>query len=304
MSTHIEGLVAAPFTPLKPDRSLNLDAIGPYAELLHRNGVVGGFVCGSTGEGVSLTTDERMQVAARWAQDAPEGFRVIVHVGHTSAQECRALAVHAQQVGAWATGAMGPYYFKPRTMDALVGFCAEVASAQDLPFYYYHIPVLTGVGLPMIEFLRRAADVIPNLAGIKYTHSDLMDYALCRAFDGGRFDVLFGTDEMLLAALAMGARGAIGSSYNFAAPLYNRIIAAFDEGDLLTARALQMKSIELIRLVASAAGSYHTAAKATMGLLGVECGPLRLPLPTITPSELSALRAGLEEIGFAEFRCR
>ncbi len=303
MSDHIEGLVAAPFTPLNPDHSLNLDAIGPYAELLHRNGVVGAFICGSTGEGVSLTTAERMQVAARWAQDAPPDLKVIVHVGHTCTEDSRALAAHAQQVGAWATGAMGPYYFRPRAAEALVGFCAEIASAQDLPFYYYHIPVLTGVDLPMIDFLRQAAGRIPNLAGIKFTNPNLMDYALCQAYDGGRFDVLFGTDEMLLAALAMGARGAIGSSYNFAAPLYNRLIAAFDQGDLATARTLQMKSIELIRLVVSVAGSYHTAAKAIMGLLGVECGPLRAPLPSIAPGGLSALRDGLEGLGFADFCC-
>jgi len=131
-----------------------------------------------------------------------------------------------------------------------------------------------------------------------------MDYALCRAFEGGRFDVLFGTDEMLLAALSLGARGAIGSSYNFAAPLYRRIIAAFDAGDLDTARALQLTSIKLIQLVASAAGSYHTAAKAIMGLIGVECGPLRPPLPNITTEERAALEAGLGRIEFDGFRCR
>jgi N-acetylneuraminate lyase len=304
MPNHLAGLIAAPFTPLTAAGGLNLDAVGPYAELLHRNGVVGGFVCGSTGEGVSLTTAERMQVAERWAHDAPAGFRVLVHVGHTSVEDCRALAQHAQRIGAWATGAMAPFYFKPRTVASLVGFCAQVASAQELPFYYYHIPALTGVSLPMIDFLEQAAPAIPNLAGIKYTHSDLMDYALCREFDGGRFDLLFGTDEMLLAALAMGVRGAIGSSYNFAAPLYNRVIAAFDAGDLVSARALQLRSIRLIRLVAGVAGSYHTAAKAIMGLLGVDCGPLRAPLPNITSAEFAALRTGLEELDFDSMRCR
>jgi N-acetylneuraminate lyase len=301
---HTEGLVAAPFTPLHEDRSLNLEPIGPYAALLHRSGVVGAFVCGSTGEGVSLTTEERMRVAERWAADAPSGLKVIVHVGHTSIGDCRALAAHAQRIGAWATGAMAPYYFKPRTVEALAAFCAEVASAQDLPLYYYHIPVLTGVDLPMIDFLQAAADRVPNLAGIKFTHPNLMDYSLCRAFDGGRFDMLFGTDEMLLPALSMGARGAIGSTYNFAAPLYRRIIEAFGSGDIPTARALQMKSIELIRFVASVAGSYHTAAKAIMGLLGVPCGPLRTPLPNITDEQLRALREGLERIGFFEYCCR
>jgi N-acetylneuraminate lyase len=304
MSTHIEGLVAAPFTPMNPDGRVNLDAVAPMAELLARSGVVGAFVCGSTGEGVSLTVDERMAVAERWAAVAPPGFKVIVHIGHTSVEVCKALAAHAQRVGVCATGLMGPYYFRPRTIDDLVLFCAEVASAQELPLYYYHIPSLTGVDLPMIDFLSVAIDSIPNLAGVKFTHSNLMDFALCAAFEGGRFDILFGTDELLLCGLALGARGAIGSTYNFAAPLYVRLIEAFGSGDLDAARRLQMKSIELVRLLVGSAGTYHTAAKAVMGLLGVECGPPRPPLPAITDEQLRSLRTGLDRIGFFEFCCR
>jgi N-acetylneuraminate lyase len=304
MSTHIEGIVAAPFTPMKADGSVNLNAVGPMAELLARSGVVGAFVCGSTGEGVSLTVDERMAVAERWAAVAPPGFKVIVHIGHTSVEVCKVLAAHAQRIGACATGLMGPYYFRPRTIDDLVFFCAEVASAQELPLYYYHIPSLTGVDLPMIDFLSVAIDSIPNLAGVKFTHSNLMDFALCTAFEDGRFDILFGTDELLLCGLALGARGAIGSTYNFAAPLYVRLIEGFRSRNFETARSLQMKSIELVRLLVASAGAYHTAAKAIMGLLGVECGPPRPPLPTITDEQLRSLRTGLDRIGFFDFCCR
>ncbi|MGQ9730432.1 MAG: dihydrodipicolinate synthase family protein [Candidatus Zipacnadales bacterium] len=304
MTEHIKGLIAAPFTPFHSDGSLNLDAIGPLAELLHRNGVVGGFVCGSTGEGVSLTREERMAVAERWAKDAPPGFRVIVHVGDTSAATAKALAVHAQRVGVWATGAVGPYYLRPSSVEQLVRFCAEIASAQEIPFYYYHIPSLTRIEFKMIDFLTLAADCIPNLAGIKFTGADLMDFELCRAFDDGRFDILYGTDEMLLAALAFGARGAIGSTYNFAAPLYLRLMDAFSAGDLESARALQRRSIDLIRLFTSVADSYHAAAKAVMGIVGVECGPTRPPLPTLTAEQLSALRVGLDQLDFLDYSSR
>ena len=303
MSTHIEGLIAAPYTPMNADGTVNLDMVGPMAEFLHRNGVRGGFICGSTGEGVSLTVEERVALTERWVADAPKGFQVIVHIGHTSIEACKTLARHSEQAGAVATGAMAPYFFRPGSVEGLVDFCAEIAAAQELPFFFYHIPSMTHVDFPMIEFLEVAHGRIPNLAGIKFTSEDLMDFELCRAFDGGRYCMLFGRDEILLAGLALGCRGAIGSSYNFAAPLYNRIIEAFDAGDLETARALQRKSMEMIRFLAGT-GSYHSAAKALMGTLGVECGPNRLPVPTFTPEQSEAVRAGLEELGFFEYCCR
>ena len=84
------GLVAAPFTPFNPDGSLHLEAIAPYARHLREVGVVGAFICGTTGEGASLTTAERRLVAERWVAVAPAGLRVLVHVGHTSLDESRA----------------------------------------------------------------------------------------------------------------------------------------------------------------------------------------------------------------------
>ena len=104
-----------------------------------------------------------------------------------------------------------------------------------MPFYYYDIPVMTGVLFPMPDFLDRAALRIPSFAGIKFTNPDLMAYLRCLRSDGGRFDVAWGIDEYLLAAVALGAAGAVGSSYNFAAPIYHRLLAAMDRGDLAAA---------------------------------------------------------------------
>lgn len=304
LAAHTEGLIAASFTPMHDDGTVNLDAVGPLADLLHRNGVRGAFVCGSTGEGVSLTVEERKALAAQWVAVAPEGFRVIVHVGHTSVPTCRELASHAESVGAHATAAMPPFYFRPSTVEELASFCAEVAAAQAIPFYYYHIPALTGVTVPVAELLERAANCIPNLAGVKFTSPDLADYALARAACNERFDMLYGVDEMLLAALAVGARGAVGSTYNFAAPLYTRIAGAFDTGDLETARALQTKSAQLVRILRAAARSFLSAAKAVMGMVGVECGQVRTPLPPISGEERKALQQTLETVGFEAYCCK
>src|SRR4051812_12692175 len=228
--TPLTGLIAAPFTSFHADGSLNLSMIEKQAQSLVTNRVSGAFVCGTTGEGLSLTVAERQQVAERWQTDAGSKLRVIVHVGHVGLADCQTLAAHAQKIGASAIGCFAPSFFKPASVDDLVQFCAEVAkAAPELPFYYYHMPGMTGVNFAMIDFLKAASDGIPTLVGVKFTHENLMDFLQCLHLENGRFDMVFGRDEVLLGALATGSRAAIGSTYNFAAPIYHRLIEAFSK---------------------------------------------------------------------------
>ncbi len=116
--------------------------------------------------------------------------------GATSAKQSKDLAGHAQKAGAYAVGTMGPVFLKPTRVEELVGFCAEVASgAPDLPFYYYHIPSVSGIELSMIEFIRKAALHIPNFSGIKFTHNNFMEMQQCLHLDNGKWDILHGFDE-------------------------------------------------------------------------------------------------------------
>lgn len=294
------GLIAAPFTPFHADGSLNLDVIPDYASLLRRRGVQSVFVCGTTGEGASLTTEERELVAEAWMRSAEPGLSVIVHVGGCALGEARRLAGHAARIGAAAFAALAPYFFKPASAAMLGEWCAGVASAAaSLPFYFYHIPSMTGVSLSMREFLA-AAEGIPNLAGIKYTHEDLADYAGSLHYRAGRYDLLFGRDELLYEGWMNGARGAVGSTYNYASPLYLQLIASLEEGDLERARMLQDKSIEMIAICNSAGVSHLAASKALMSWLGVDCGPVRLPLAPIDAQQLQALEGRLEAAGYFE----
>jgi N-acetylneuraminate lyase len=297
MHPALTGLVVAAHTPFHADGSLNLDAIEPLAAHYRRQGLTTVFVCGSTGESHSLNPDERRAVTERWlAVVRGTDLRVVVHVGSNSVHDARALAAHAQAKGASAISALAPSYFKPQGVDGLVRTCAAIAGgAPELPFYYYDIPALTGVAIPPAAFLEAADGAIPNLAGIKFTSTDFMNYQLCLRAGGGRFDVPFGSDECLLAALVLGARGAIGSSYGFAASLYQELWRAFDAGDLAAARAAQFRSVRLIQALARP--GYLGAAKALMGWLGVPVGPARLPVPNPGPEALATLRADLESLG-------
>jgi len=297
---HVTGLVPAPHTPMHPDGSVNFDMIDRQAELLVANGVSGAFVCGTTGEGMSLTVQERLDIAQRWQDAAGDQLHVIVHVGHLCLTDSRALAAHAQQIGAFGTGTIAPCFFRPGTVEELVDYCAEVASAApELPAYYYHIPSMTNANFAMMDFLRVGAERIPNLAGIKYTHEDLMDYGRCVRFDGGRFNMLFGRDEILLTALSIGATGAVGSTYNYAAPLYHRIIKAYEAGDLASAQADQARAMEMVDILHRFGGL--VAGKVIMSTIGVDCGGVRSPLRNLSSEERDTIRAELERIGFFDY---
>jgi N-acetylneuraminate lyase len=305
MSTRFRGLVAAPFTPFHADRSLNLDVIPAYARFLRDNGVGAAFVCGTTGEGLSLTLEERLRIAERWVACADDRLRVIVHVGHTCLADARTLTAHAAKIGASAVSALTPCFFKPRNNAEVVNWCEAVASAAPaLPFYYYNIPSMTGIDYPVVDFLAQAQDRIPSLAGVKYTHENLPDYKACVAFAQGRYDILFGRDELLLEGTDAGALGAVGSTYNYAAPLYLRLLAARTAGLATEARALQDAAIKMIAICNGIGVTHLAASKALMAMLGVDCGPARLPLAQPDATQLATLRTRLNEIGFFDFAGR
>ena len=150
------------------------------------------------------------------------------------------------------------------------------------------------------DFLAEAVKRIPTLAGMKFTHEDLMDYLLCRQASRGRLDVLFGRDEMLLSALALGTRGAIGTTYNFAAGLYLRMISEFQAGRLEQARRQQVRSCQMIDILLRY--GVLPGGKQIMKLIGLDCGGLRLPLTGLTPRQATDLRADLKRIGFFDWR--
>jgi N-acetylneuraminate lyase len=291
------GLTAAVFTPMKQDRTLNLGIVPMVVEHLISDGVRGLYVCGTTGEGPLLSSEERRSAAKAYVAAAGGRIPVIVQVGHNSLTEARGLALHAGEIGADAIAAVAPMYFKPESTKVLIDCLCEIASAvPDLPLFYYHIPALTDTQVDVLDLLERAEQHLPSLAGVKYSALTVHEYQACLTCCRGRYTVLFGCDEMLLSGLSVGASGAVGSTYNFAAPLYGAIIEAFEQGNLKEARQLQGLSVQMLRLLYRYRG--QPAFKATMGLLGIDCGPNRLPLDSLSSSEIRSMKQELEEIGF------
>lgn len=293
----IQGLIAATFAAYHEDGSVNLEIIPAIVDKMIQDGLTGVFICGTNGEGPNLTIEERMQIAEAYVKAAQKRLLVLVHVGHSSIAECRKLAKHAEQIGADAISSVAAFYFKPSTIKNLVNSMAEIASAAPkTPFYYYNIPTLTGVAMDMIEFLKLAEEAIPTLAGIKYTASTLHEYQACLNYKEGKFDILFGFDEMLLPALAVGARGAIGSTYTFAAPLYLKVMELYHAGESEAAAAMQMHSVNMVRCLVK----YPPipAQRAIMKVQGFDLGNCRLPLVPLSSEEEENFKRSLEEIDF------
>lgn len=295
----ITGLIAATFSTLNEDGSLALDHIPTLVDKLVQDGLTGIFICGTNGEGPNLTIEERMAVAEAYMAVAKGRLLVMVHVGHPSIEESRKLARHAESIGADAISSVAAFYFKPGSVGNLVDSMAAIASAApNTPFYYYSIPALTGVGMDMVDFLELAEERIPNLAGLKYTAATIHEYQACLNYKRGKFDILYGYDELLLPALAVGARGAVGSTYNFAAPMYLQVMKKFDEGKINEAQQIQLSLVQMIREMVKY--SPIPAQKTIMSMLGFNLGPCRLPLQRISVRDVMNLRGQLETIGFFE----
>ena len=299
----IIGLIDAPFTPFYENGEVNYEPIPAYAKMLHKNGLQGVFINGSSGEGYMLTEEERMKLAEAWIAAAPKGFKVIVHVGSCCVKASRMLAAHAQKIGAWGVGAMAPPFPKIGRIEELVKYIEEIASgAPNLPFYYYHIPAFNGAFLPMVKLLEAVDGRVPNFAGIKYTFESIYEYNQCRLYKNGKYDMLHGQDETILPSLAMGgAQGGIGGTTNYNGRELVGIIEDWKAGNLESARERQNLYQEVINVICHYRGNI-VGGKRIMKLIGLDLGKNRTPFQNMTDEEEISMKKELEAIGFFE-RC-
>ncbi|MCP4760747.1 MAG: hypothetical protein GY870_03125 [archaeon] len=297
----IEGLIAAPFSALDDEGNLNLDVIDNYSKFLIENGVKGVFVNGTSGEGYSLTVEERIATAEKWVEISPEKFIVLIHIGHTSIKAAKKMAVNAQEIGAFGIGSMAPIFFKPSSVEELVDYIEKEASAApNVPYYYYHIPQISGANFPMIDLLRLVKDKIKNFKGIKFSYPDPGDYKKCIEFEDGRFDILYCQDQTILSALILGARGSIGSTYNYAAPLTLKIMEEYFNGNIEESSSLLYKSLKMVDVLENT-GSYFAGAKELMKITGINLGTVRAPLKTISKKQIASIIPELEKLGITGY---
>ncbi|MGB9789529.1 MAG: dihydrodipicolinate synthase family protein [Thermotoga caldifontis] len=288
-------LIAATFTPFKQNLELNTSIINGLVEKLIKDGVKGFFVAGTTGEGLSLTVEERMKLAEKFMESVDDKAKVIIHVGALSLEDSKKLAKHARDIRAHGISLLLPFYYKNVEIEQYIEFLNQVAKvAEGLPMYLYHIPSLTGISLDLDQFLDRAINGIATFAGVKYSSPNLMELMLMKQkYDWLKF--YFGVDEMMMYALPIRVDGFIGSTYNFAPRLYMQIIEAFREGNIDKATELQRLSLKTVQVLSRFGGL--PALKAVMKLIGFDLGPCRPPLKSFDYARLPELERSLKEIG-------
>lgn len=276
-------LVVAAVTPLSGDGSaLDVEAIAPYVAFLESHGADGVFACGTTGEGVLLTMDERRRAA--------EAFRrtlsgiLIVHAGAQTTADTVGLAEHAREIGADAVAVIPPPYFA-LDADALTAhFVAAARAAAPLPFYCYAFTARSGYPLP-VEVVRRIGASVDNLAGLKVSESPFERVAPYLDLE---MPVMIGSEPLIGAGLA---RGALGTVSGMSAAFPDVVRAALDAGD-----EAAMARLRQLRGAMEASGQFVAAAKHVLGMRGVPVSEgMRAPLRRLNQAEAAELEGAVAE---------
>lgn len=296
----MSGLVAAVVTPMDAGGELNLGIVPQVVDHLEKDGITGIYIAGSTGEGMSLTDKERRAVAEAYVGAAKGRMKTFVQVGHNSLKASAELAGHAEAIGADAVSATPTGYFKVSGESELVeGLLPIVEAAPKTPFYYYHIPFLSGVNLDPMKLTDVAMDRLPTFCGIKYSDGgSLYNLPLLEKVAPG-LEFLAGSDEAYLMSVAQGFKSAVGSTYNYAAPIYDNVRNALSVGDFERAQMWQARALEMLGAMFGTCG--RSSLKVMMQMVGIDCGPVRRPIDPATPQQVDALRKELEQMGWFEW---
>ena len=290
-----QGIWPALITPFDAANQVNTSVIRALVDYLLGKGVDGFYICGTTGEGVYMSRDERMWVAETVIDQVNGRCPVIVHVGSMVAVDAIALAAHAQQIGAAGISSIIPPGYA-RLNDLQTYFESVAAAAPQLPF----LPYLINVQIDAVAFVRRLLH-IPNLAGTKYTGANIFEMRTLIEIgaDRAHWSVFSGMDEQSILAALFGSCGHIGSTLNLMPGVYQRIRHCYLDGDVLQARDWQLKVNKVTQVMTDA--GFEAALKALMSdLTGHDCGLSRLRRSPFTTAERQQLDAGLAQTHFAE----
>jgi dihydrodipicolinate synthase/N-acetylneuraminate lyase len=283
----LKGLIVAMLTPFTKEGELSDEGIREVASWLISKGVHGLFVCGTAGEGLLMSTEERKRVAETVLSIAAGRVPVIVHCGALSTRESIELARHARAIQAQAAGVVTPGYY-PLDEECLIQHFSQIANAvSDFPVYLYNLPSMAkNVITPYVlaESVRRA----PNIIGIKDSSRGIDVLKRFAAVVPEGFDVIVGSDGVLLEGLQAGAVGGVSAlSSVFPEPGVN-VYNAFLQGDLEIARAQQVLIGKLRDAVKT--GPYLAAYKEALCMRGVAAGYPRRPLRPLTDLELTEVQ--------------
>lgn len=271
-----KGLFSALLTPFNEDGSINFDSLEKLVEFNLQNGIDGFYVGGSTGEGLLLSPEERMQVFECVKKANKGRATLIAHVGTICTLDAIKMAKKAEELEYDAISAVAPYYYG-FTLDAVLGYYNDIVNSTSLPMIIYNFP--NSGGFSLTKDIANKLFENEKFIGIKHTSGDMFTLNQFKTLDR-EIVVYNGFDETLLAGLSMGADGAIGSTYNFMGKKFKKIMNCFNSGEIETAKALQNEANEIICEMIKY--GVFQSEKAILTEMGIDMGQCRPPFMPIS----------------------
>ncbi|MFC5466279.1 N-acetylneuraminate lyase [Lederbergia graminis] len=298
MSAQIErykGIIPALITPYTNEGKINEAVTRKLIQHLLSKGVKGLYLSGSTGEGFLQTVEERKQFLEIVVDEVQGEVPVISQVGAVDTNTCVELTKHAAEVGADAVSAVAPFYYKHGS-EQIKQHYLDIVNAADIPLIIYHIPDFTGTS-GSIDFYEELSKV-ENIIGLKYTSKDTFFMQQLIDVCGDEFMVFNGPDECCIAGLAVGAHGAIGSTYNIMPEKFVSLFNHFANGNIAAAKQEQYEANRLIRKLLDY--DFIAFEREVLTLQGFDVGKPRKPLQQLTDMERSQIRKIVEEFPFLQ----
>jgi 4-hydroxy-tetrahydrodipicolinate synthase len=290
-----EGILPALVTPFTDDgKSIDETRLRTLVNHCIESGVHGVVPCGTTGEFVNMTTEEKKRVIKIVVDEVNGRVPVIAGTGAAGTDQAVEMTRYAKDAGATAALVVTPFYLKPADRGIYEHYYT-IANAVDLPIILYNIPQCTGLPLPwqMVEDLAQ----IPNVVGVKDSSGQLNFIFAVLEKVRDKINVMCGHDEVVMSALAAGCTGAILASANVIPDIWIQIYNHVKNGELQKARELQYKVQKIARIIA---GSGPVGTKAALNMMRIKVGPVRKPLSEggeLTYESREELRLDLEKIG-------
>ena len=290
-----EGIMPALVTPFTDDgKAVDEDRLRTLVEHCIELGVHGVVPCGTTGEFVNMTTEEKKRVIKIVIDEVDGKVPVIAGTGASGTDQAVEMTKYAKDIGATAALIVTPYYLKPADRGIYEHY-QTIAEAVDLPIILYNIPQCTGLELPwqMVEDLAQ----IPNIVGVKDSSGQLKYIFAVLEKVRDKLNVMCGHDEVVMAGLAAGCSGAILASANVIPDVWIQIYNHVKKGELQQARELQYRVQKIARIIV---GSGAVGTKEALNMMKIKVGPVRKPLSfggELTYEAKEELRLDLEKIG-------
>ena len=273
MTKAFSGTYAALLTGFADNGELDQGRQDNIVDHVLKQALTGLYVGGSSGESGLMSTDELLAQQGMVADRAKGRDMVLIaHVGQPNLVDSIHLACQAKALGYHALSALPPHSY-PFSDEEILDYYTGLACATDLPLIVYEIPSRTGRTLPF-ELLS-ALLKLPNVIGMKYTSADMFKLCLLRRHHPDK-TFFYGFDEVMGAAVFLGADGGIGTTYNVLGNLYTALDAAVRAGDVEKGRELQGISQDYVEKII--ATGVMPGVKLTLQCLGVDCGPCRKPM--------------------------